>query len=89
MNEIDKLVQGTIEDIQASQKYLRKNRNIYARITNKDSTVTLDFAGLLKAELPAGLIEKFCEKIVEPHYPMGITQAIKGLIQKAIEEKKE
>jgi len=87
MNEIDKLVQGTIEDIRDTKKSLKKGRNIYVRITNKDSNVTLDFADLLREELPIGLTEKFCEKIVDRYYPKGIMEAIKDLMEKSIEGK--
>jgi len=40
-------------------------------------------------DIPANLLYKFSEEIVKPYYPGGISQAIKGLMKKAIEKEKE
>jgi len=40
-------------------------------------------------DTPASLLNEFSEKVVKPYYPGGISQAIKGLMKKAIEKEKE
>jgi len=40
-------------------------------------------------DIPSELVKEFSEKIVRPHYPGGISQAIKDLMRKAIKDEKE
>jgi len=40
-------------------------------------------------DVPSELVKEFSEKIVRPYYPRGISQAIKDLMRKAIEEKEK
>jgi len=41
------------------------------------------FVHLTIYDVPASLLKEFCEKIVKPYYPDGISQAIKDLMRKA------
>jgi len=40
-------------------------------------------------DIPADLVQEFSEKVVKPYYPGGTSQAIKGLMKKAVEREKE
>lgn len=40
-------------------------------------------------DIPASLLSEFSDRIVKPYYPGGISQAIKDLMNKAIEKEKE
>ena len=44
------------------------------------------FVSLTIYDVPDSLLIEFCKKIVQPNYPGGVSDAIKGLIQKAILE---
>jgi hypothetical protein len=44
------------------------------------------FVSLTIYDVPESLLKEFCRKIVQPNYPGGVSDAIKGLIQKAILE---
>jgi metal-responsive CopG/Arc/MetJ family transcriptional regulator len=38
--------------------------------------------------IPEELLHEFCEHVVKPHYPSGISEAIMDLMKKAVEEQK-
>jgi hypothetical protein len=48
-----------------------------------------DFANVTIYNISASLLREFMEKVVDPNYPGGISPAIKGLMEKAIEEQKQ
>jgi len=39
-------------------------------------------------DIPSELVKEFNKQIVKPHYPGGISQAIKDLMRKAVEKEK-
>jgi hypothetical protein len=39
--------------------------------------------------VPESLLKEFAEKIIRPAYPGGVSDAIKDLMRKAVEEKKQ
>jgi len=40
-------------------------------------------------DIPASLLRDFCKKTVQPKYPGGVSDAIKDLMRKAVNEKQQ
>lgn len=47
------------------------------------------FVDLTIYDVPAGLLRDFCKKIVQPNCPGGVSDAIKDLMRKAVNEKQQ
>jgi len=47
------------------------------------------YVSLTIYDIPAELLHEFSEYVVKPHYPGGISPAIKDLMKKAVEQERE
>jgi hypothetical protein len=56
---------------------------------SKDEQVTLfqdDACNITIYNVPADLVKEFCQKVVWPTYPGGISEAIQDLMRRAVQE---
>jgi hypothetical protein len=47
------------------------------------------FVHLTIYDIPASLLRDFCKKTVQPNHPGGVSDAIKDLMRKAVNEKQQ
>jgi hypothetical protein len=47
------------------------------------------FVRLTICEIPESLLIEFAQKVVKPHYPEGISAAIKDLMQRTLEKERK
>jgi hypothetical protein len=40
-------------------------------------------------DIPASLLKQFSQNVIKPHYPGGVSDAIKDLMRKAVNEKQQ
>jgi len=65
---------------------LQEKRLIYFQEHDSNRSEDDLFVDLTVHDVSASLLKEFTERIIKPYYPGGVSDAIKDLIRKAIDE---
>jgi hypothetical protein len=65
---------------------LQEKRLIYFQEHDSNRSEDDLFVDLTVHDVSASLLKEFAERIIKPYYPGGVSDAIKDLIRKAIDE---
>lgn len=67
---------------------MQEKRLIYFQEHDNNRSEDDLFVDLTIHDVSASLLKEFAERIIKPYYPGGVSDAIKDLIRKAIDEQK-